>query len=59
MKTYKFAFFTLILSFLLSEYSYSQELDTNSLNSSEIENITIRSTRIPAGAKDIGSSLYI
>ena len=58
-KTYKFAFFTLILSFLLSEYSYSQELDTNSLNSSEIENITIRSTRIPAGAKDIGSSLYI
>ena len=58
MKTYKFAFFTLILSFLLSEYSYSQELDTNSLNSSEIENITIRSTRIPAGAKDIGSSLY-
>ena len=59
MKTYKFAFFTFILSFLLSEYSYSQELDTNSLNSSEIENITIRSTRIPAGAKDIGSSLYI
>ena len=59
MKAYKFAFFTLILSFLLSEYSYSQELDTNSLNSSEIENITIRSTRIPAGAKDIGSSLYI
>ena len=59
MKTYKFAFFTLILSFSLSEYSYSQELDTNSLNSSEIENITIRSTRIPAGAKDIGSSLYI
>ena len=59
MKTYKFVFFTLILSFLLSEYSYSQELDTNSLNSSEIENITIRSTRIPAGAKDIGSSLYI
>lgn len=59
MKTYKFAFFILILSFLLSEYSYSQELDTNSLNSSEIENITIRSTRIPAGAKDIGSSLYI
>ena len=59
MKTYKFAFFTLILSFLLSEYSYSQELDANSLNSSEIENITIRSTRIPAGAKDIGSSLYI
>ena len=59
MKTYEFAFFTLILSFLLSEYSYSQELDTNSLNSSEIENITIRSTRIPAGAKDIGSSLYI
>ena len=59
MKTYKFAFFTLILNFLLSEYSYSQELDTNSLNSSEIENITIRSTRIPAGAKDIGSSLYI
>ena len=59
MKTYKFAFFTLILSFLLSEYSYSQELDTNSLNLSEIENITIRSTRIPAGAKDIGSSLYI
>ena len=49
MKTYKFAFFILILSFLLSEYSYSQELDTNSLNSSEIENITIRSTRIPAG----------
>lgn len=59
MKIYKFAFFILILSFLLSEYSYSQELDTNSLNSSEIENITIRSTRIPAGAKDIGSSLYI
>ena len=59
MKTYKFAFFALILSLLLSEYSYSQELDTNSLNSSEIENITIRSTRIPAGAKDIGSSLYI
>ena len=59
MKIYKFAFFILILSFLLSEYSYSQELDANSLNSSEIENITIRSTRIPAGAKDIGSSLYI
>jgi len=59
VKIYKFAFFILILSFLLSEYSYSQELDTNSLNSSEIENITIRSTRIPAGAKDIGSSLYI
>ena len=59
MKTYKFAFFTLLLSFLIPEYSHSQELNTNSLNSSEIENITIRSTRIPAGAKDIGSSLYI
>ena len=59
MKIYKFAFFTLLLSFLIPEYSHSQELNTNSLNSSEIENITIRSTRIPAGAKDIGSSLYI
>ena len=59
MKIYKFTFFTILLSFLLSEYSYSQELSTNSLSSSEIENIIIRSTRIPAGAKDIGSSLYI
>ena len=59
MKIYKFAFFTLLLSFLIPEHSHSQELNTNSLNSSEIENITIRSTRIPAGAKDIGSSLYI
>ena len=59
MKIYKFAIFTLLLSFLIPEYSHSQELNTNSLNSSEIENITIRSTRIPAGAKDIGSSLYI
>ena len=59
MKISKFAFFTLLLSFLIPEYSHSQELNTNSLNSSEIENITIRSTRIPAGAKDIGSSLYI
>ena len=59
MKIYKFTFFTLLLSFLLPEYSYSQELGANSLSSSEIENIIIRSTRIPAGAKDIGSSLYI
>ena len=59
MKIYKFTFFTLLLSFLLPEYSYSQESGANSLSSSEIENIIIRSTRIPAGAKDIGSSLYI
>lgn len=59
MKIYKIAIFILLFNFLSTEYSYSQELNSDSLQSSEIQNITIRSTRIPAEAKDIGSSVYV
>ena len=59
MKITKAAFFLLLLILLSYEDSYSDELQNNFIDSSGIEKIVVRSTRIPSTTIDIGSSVYI
>jgi vitamin B12 transporter len=59
MKITKAAFFLLLLILLSYENSYSDELQNNFIDSSGIEKIVVRSTRIPSTTIDIGSSVYI
>ena len=59
MKITKAAFFLLLLILLSYEDSYSDELQNNSIDSSGIEKIVVRSTRIPSTTIDTVSYTHL